>query len=149
MEKLKFCKKRCIRNVALKSYKAHTEPLFKDLEILKFSDKLSYCRSVFMHQYRNNKLPITFSNIFTEISETDDFQTRHNHYNYICKPSCKKYLENFPYKKLLLNWNALNLDLKSTSDFDEFQQLLKETYLSNYNHSMQCNSSCFSCSNHN
>ena len=87
--KIDILQKRCIRNVALKSYRAHTEPIFKDLEILKFSDKLAFCQSVFMHQYRNSKLPISFSGTFTDITNTDELQTRHNDYNYINKISCK------------------------------------------------------------
>ena len=55
VNKIENLQKKCIRNVALKNFKAHTEPIFKDLGILKFIDKLSYCRSVFMHQYRHKK----------------------------------------------------------------------------------------------
>ena len=59
--KIDVLQKRCIRNVGLKKYKAHTEPIFKELNILKVSDKISFAKSVFMHQYKNNKLPISFS----------------------------------------------------------------------------------------
>ena len=143
--KIDMLQKRCIRNVALKSYRAHTEPIFKDLEILKFSDKLAFCQSVFMHQYRNSKLPISFSGTFTDITNTDELQTRHNDYNYINKISCKKYLENFPYKQILSTWNSLNIDLKSTADNDEFKLLLKEMYLFDYNEEIVCTRPCFSC----
>ena len=50
LNKIENLQKRCIRNVGLKNFKAHTEPIFKNLEILKLSDKLAYCRSIFMHQ---------------------------------------------------------------------------------------------------
>ena len=147
--KIEVLQKRCIRNVALKSYRAHTEPIFKKLEILTFSDKLAFCRSVFIHQFRNNKLPISFSGIFTDITHTDELQTRHNDYNYSNPVSYNKYLEHFPYKQMLLNWNSLNIDLKSTADNEEFQQLLKDNYLSNYSYTIECTSSCFSCGNNN
>ena len=146
--KIEILQKRCIRNVALKSFKAHTEPIFKNLEILKFTDKLAFCRSVFIHQYRNNKLPISFSGLFTEITETDELQTRDNDYNYYNKAACKKYLETFPYKQMLSNWNSLNIDLKSTSDAETFKHLLKEVYLSSYNCDTQCIGPCFSCGTH-
>ena len=55
INKIENLQKRCIRNVALKHFKAHTEPLFKSLSILKFPDKLSYCKSIFMNQFRNKK----------------------------------------------------------------------------------------------
>ena len=76
-----------VRNVALRNFRAHTEPIFKDLGILKFTDKLSYCRSVFMHQYRHNKLPPSFAGIFNETSITTGFQSRQNDYNYQNEPA--------------------------------------------------------------
>ena len=146
IDKIEVLHKRCIRNVALKPYKAHTEPLFKNLCILKLSDKLSYCRSIFMHKFRNHKLPDSFLNIFTDITNTDELQTRDNDYNYINKASIKRNLENFPYKKIIANWNCLHIDIKSTSDEEEFQYLLKQRYLSQYSCDNQCFlKSCFSC----
>ena len=36
-----------------------------------------------MHQYRHKKLPVSFENMFQEITENDALQTRHNEYNFI------------------------------------------------------------------
>ena len=91
-------RKKCIRNVALKNFRAHTEPIFKNLGILKFTDKLSYCRSVFMHQYRHNKLPPSFTGIFSETTMSNRFQSRHNDYNYLNEPGIKRSLEKLPLK---------------------------------------------------
>ena len=146
LNKIENLQKRCIRNVGLKNFRAVTEPIFKEMEILKFKDKLAYNRSVFMHQYKNNKLPESFSDIFTDISNTDDLQTRHNDYNFVNKPAIKSYLESFPYKQILSNWNSLSIDLKSTADEDAFKQMLKEMYLSNYDCDSQCFGPCYSCS---
>jgi hypothetical protein len=130
LSKVENLQKRCIRNVGLKNFKAHTEPIFKNLQILKLSDKFAYCRSLFMHQYKNNKLPISFSDKFTDITSTDELQTRHNDYNFVKKPACKPYLEKFPFKQILSNWNSLSIDLKSTADGNTCQEILKEMYLS-------------------
>ena len=134
-----------MRNVGLKNFRAHTEPIFKELEILKFTDKLSYCRSVFMHNYKNNKLPISFSGIFTDIINSDNLQTRHNDYNFVNNPAVKSYLEKFPYKQIVSTWNNLNIDLKATAEGDEFKQMLKYTYLSSYSCDTQCVGPCYSC----
>ena len=67
---------------------------------------------------------------------------------HVKRAACKKYLETFPYKQMLSNWNSLNIDLKSTSDADTFKQLLKEVYLSSYNCDTQCIGPCFSCGTH-
>ena len=136
--------KKCIRNVALKTYKAHTEPIFKHLKILKLSDKLSFCQAQFMQQYRNKKLPTSFNNMFKEITDIDDLQTRHNDYNYINKPAIKNSLERFPTKMLVSNWNHLNVDLKSTADPIEFKSLVKENIISSYRFETECYGKCYS-----
>ena len=103
LKKIETLQKRCIRNISLKSFKAHTEPLFKSLGILTFSDKLSHSRAVFMHKYRHNKLPTSFSGMFNDTAMTDGIQSRHNDYNYQNLPAINKGLENFPLKQMIFN----------------------------------------------
>ena len=143
--KIETLQKRCIRNVSLKSFKAHTEPLFKKLCILKFKDKLTFSRAVFMNQYRNKQLPESFINLFTDITCTDDLQTRHNDFNYQNKPAIRRNLENFPLKCIIKTWNSLNIDVKATADPIEFENLLKEIIFSKYDSHFQCDTGCFSC----
>ena len=118
---------------------------FKTLSILKFSDKLSHSRAVFMHKYRHNKLPASFSGTFTDTTMTDTMQSRHNDYNYQNLPAIKKGLENFPFKQIIFNWNSLSLELKSTADPIEFDQLFKQQILSQYSLETDCSVNCFSC----
>ena len=40
--------------------------------------------------------------MFAEITDDDDLKTRYNDYNYVNKPSVKKYLEQFPSKKTVV-----------------------------------------------
>lgn len=147
LTKIEILQQKCIRNVGLKKFRAHTEPIFKNLEILKFTDKLSFCRSVFMHQYKNDKLPISFSGIFTDIICSDNFQTRHNDYNFVNNPAVKSYLERFPYKQIVTTWNNLSIDLKATAEELEFRQMLKDMYLASYSWDTQCLGPCYSCNN--
>ena len=146
IKKVERLQKKCIRNVANKSYLAHTEPIFKELRILNFSDRLSYSRAIFMRKYRNKKLPTSFEGIFKDISDTGGTQNRHNDYNYDTLPATKKYLENFPLKQIIFNWNALSLDLKATADPFEFETMLKTYYLSKYKYESDCGYNCFICS---
>ena len=147
LKRIETLQKKRIRNVGLKNFRAHTEPIFKELEILKFTDKLSFCRSVFMHQYKNDKLPISFSGIFTDIICSDNFQTRHNDYNFVNNPAVKSYLERFPYKQIVTTWNNLSIDLKATAEELEFRQMLKDMYLASYSCDTQCLGPCYSCNN--
>ena len=62
-----------------------------------------------MHQYRHKKLPVSFENMFQEITENDALQTRHNDYNFIDKPAINRYLEKFPTKQccqILLSYSS-------------------------------------------
>ena len=145
INKIENLQKKCIRNVALKHFRAHTEPIFKNLGILKFTDKLSYCRSVFMHQYRHDKLPPSFSGIFTETTMSDARQSRHNDYNYQNKPAVKVQLEKFPLKQIIFNWNRLDIDLKATGDIEDFQSMLNSKILASYKQEIECPDSCYSC----
>ena len=70
---------------------------------------------------------------------------RHNDYNYDTQPATKKYLENFPLKQIIFNWNALNLDLKATADPFEFQTLLRGHLFSKYSFEPDCLPDCFIC----
>ena len=69
-----------------------------------------------MHQYRDGKLPTSFSGILTDTIMTDEIQSRHNYYNYLNLPATKKCLEDFPLKKIIFIWNSLSLELKSTAE---------------------------------
>ena len=145
LRKVETMQKKCIRNVALKSFRSHTEPIFKELQILIFADRLSYNRAIFMHKYRNRKLPTSFSGIFKDVSETKGTQNRHNDYNYDTQPAIKKYLEKFPLKQIIFNWNSLSLELKATADPIEFETMLKQFYLSRYKYEVDCSHDCYIC----
>ena len=113
-----------------------------------------WCYISFLRDWQQNSLwakflifrQQIFSEKFNDITFTDELQTRHNDYNFVNKPACKSYLEKFPYKQVLSNWNSLDIDLKSTADGDTFKEMLKEMYLSKYSCESQCLGPCYSCS---
>ena len=74
---------------------------------------------------------------------TDSMQSRHNDYNYQNLP--KKSLENFPLKQIIFNWNRLSLELKATADPQDFDNMLKQNFLSKYNYETDCPHDCFTC----
>ena len=84
-----------------------------------------------MHKYRNKKLPSSFIDIFIDASNTNQTHyNRHSDYNYDTVPAIKKYLEKFPLKQIIFNWNSLILELKATADALEFETMLRQYYLS-------------------
>ena len=147
LKKIDTLEKRCIRNVSLQKYNAHSEPIFKMLGILKNSDKIAYSQAIFMHQYRNKKLPTSFENMFQDITDSNELQTRNNDYNYLNRPAIKKYLEKYPTKVMVSNWNYLDIEFKSTAEPEEFKLLLKQKMLSSYSSEPDCAANCFVCNN--
>ena len=107
----------------------HTEPIFKSLGLLKFTDKLSYCRSFFMHQYRHEKLPSSFTGVFDKTTISEGVWSRHNDYVYQNEPAVKMSLS---LKQMMFNWNSLDIELKATWDHSEFQRMLNPELLSQY-----------------
>jgi len=73
--------KRAIRIISGSHRLAHTEPLFKQLHVLKLPDLHCLSQAKFIHQYFNHNLPGYFlNNFFTEINQRHTHLTR-NHRN--------------------------------------------------------------------
>ena len=54
----------------------HTDPLFKDSNILKFPDKIAIENYIFVKNYFNQTLPISFRNWFTLSTDSYTHNTR-------------------------------------------------------------------------
>ena len=79
-EKLTRLQKKVIRIISLSKYNAHTEPLFKNLKLLKVSDILKLQELKFYYKYKNNKLPHYLQSLpFHPNTETHDHATRIQH----------------------------------------------------------------------
>ena len=55
--------KKAVRIISLSKYNAHTEPVFKQLKLLKVTDILKLQELKFYYKFKNNKLPIYFQNL--------------------------------------------------------------------------------------
>ena len=68
--------KKAIRIMTASKYNAHTEPLFKQLNIMKVADsfKLQYLKSY--HKFEIKSLPAFFDNIFMRNSDIHPYGTR-------------------------------------------------------------------------
>jgi hypothetical protein len=63
-----------MRQIILKFYSEHTEPIFRDLEILSIEQINCYLTSIFMFRY--NHLENLLENYFTANYEIHDHNTR-------------------------------------------------------------------------
>ena len=80
--------KKAIRIMTASKYNAHTEPLFKQLNIMKIEDSFELQCLKFYHKFKTNTLPAFFDNIFTRNSDIHPYGTRG-----------RDQLHFFPYKK--------------------------------------------------
>ena len=78
-DRIKILQKRAIRIINLSSYRAHTEPLFKKLKLLKVEDIFKVQLLKFYYRYRHQALPVYLQNLpFYQIMDIHNYPTRAN-----------------------------------------------------------------------
>ena len=75
-DKISRLQKAAMRIMTFSEFKAHSEPLFKKLQILKFSDTLLLNNCLFVYDYFHTKLPNSFNNTFTRTNNLYEYSTR-------------------------------------------------------------------------
>ena len=118
--------KKCVRNVAAKGYRSHTDPIFSKLGILKFDDLFSYNCSSFMHKCVNGKVPTSFDNLFPSLAPPNKTN------GFIELKTQKKYLEQFPNFFLPKIWNENSLFIKLTESHKIVKKELKKDLSKGY-----------------
>ena len=76
--KLILTQKKIIRIINGSKYDAHTEPIFKKLNILKLDDIYKLCVAKYCHNYFTSSLPSNILTLFSTISDIHEHATRHN-----------------------------------------------------------------------
>ena len=79
--------KQAIRTICFTTFNAHTEPLFKQLNILKLSDIMLTRSLKFYYRYSKNELPGYFKQMFSPILATHPYATRNRNVPLIPAPS--------------------------------------------------------------
>ena len=67
--------KKAVRIITFSDFKAHSSPLFKNLNLLKLPDIIKLCTASFMHQYNKGTLPENFNNSFTSVRSKHQYST--------------------------------------------------------------------------
>ena len=126
--------------------RAHSEPIFNKLEILKFDDLLKYNVSKFVHQYRTGRLPASFNGMFTLMRESDDRNSRDSFYNYKILTPKNKLLLSFPNVYFPQIWNSLDSVYQSIESHNVFKKDLTQFLLKTYENFVTCDDlSCLEC----
>ena len=70
--------KRAVRTICKEKYNAHTDPLFKNLSLLKVQDIFVLQCAKFYYRYKHDELPLYFQNFFIRNSDIHRYPTRNN-----------------------------------------------------------------------
>ena len=77
--RLKILQKRVVRTTAKTDLYAHTDPIFRNLGILKFHDMHLLPLGLFMYSHQNHTLPLKFDCKFILQKEIHSYHTRNSH----------------------------------------------------------------------
>ena len=72
----------CIRVISFAKYRAHTDPLFKKLNIIKFLDINKYVYSRFMFRWYHEDVPNVFGGLFKPVRDVHRYDTRQSNQLY-------------------------------------------------------------------
>ena len=126
--------KKTVRIVTFSDYRYHSEPIFKLLNLLKFSDLISLSLLKFVFRWKNKLLPACFSNYYDFLSDTHSHQTRQSSNDNIFlthKRSDQFGKRSIKYSGALL-WNLVPYEIKSSSSLSIFSKKIKQYMIDGY-----------------
>lgn len=135
--------KRSIRIANKKSYRYHTEPLFKQCQILKIKDQYKVNVAIMMHKLKNGNLPASFEDLdYFSTPERSTRQTdlaRH-------KRARTQFSALLPYHTFPNIWNEIEAHNRNTINKNKFKRDLQKNILQKYQEHIVCiNSRCQQC----
>ena len=132
VNKLFLMQKRAVRIIHKKKYRAHTDPLFRQSNILKLQDLYETQVALFMHDNIHNKLPNSFDVLFQN-QNISNIITRQRNLNLFQERPRNKFTSNLPKHKFKKTWNTLSEYHKSVDSRTMFHSSLKKEKIRNYN----------------
>jgi len=153
LNKLFLKQKAAIRIITNSKYNAHTQPLFKKLEILPLHDLYRYQRMIFFQAIIQKKGPTNFDHIWTTnrerrmLNRENDRELR-NDGDFYVPFSRTESLRRSLYFTLPDEWNQLPPDLQIIRKQEEFKMKLKTYFLNKIPEQYVCTRLfCPSCNN--
>lgn len=93
---------RCISN---SKYNSHTDPLFKELKIMRFEDMKLFHSMQFMHDFRQGLLPSSFANAWQTVGELNQRFPLRNASDYVIPRHRIELIRHFPSWYIPKLWN--------------------------------------------
>ena len=111
--KISRLQKSAMRIMTFSEFRSHSEPLFKKLGILKFSDSISVNNCSFVYDFFNNNLPRSFTNTFLRTDDLYQYSTRQATSGQLYTPRYKTttFGPKCIYKRCIDSWNQYSTDI--------------------------------------
>lgn len=126
--------KNALRIINLAKYNSHTQPLFKKSNILPFNMLVEYFKLLFMYNFINNTLPISFNNTWVlnqERNRNEDRAILRNQNELFIPFSRLMSSDNHPLFSFPRIWRDFpENDIKSCTNLNEFKSKAKNYFLS-------------------
>jgi hypothetical protein len=128
LNRLVLKQKEAVRIVCRAGYRDHTNPLFKKLGIFPLNDLIKYSSLKFMHKFKHNKLPFSFSETWiTNRARNPDINLR-NADNYYIPAHNLATVKRFPLFTFPKTWNE-DANNKLNPSLKVYLKGLKSAYL--------------------
>ena len=115
--------KKCLRIITFSFYKNHSNPLFKDLKLLKLHEALESEVIKFFYKFSRNELPKSVCSQFNLVHEVHTRTTRNNLLIYIPRMSTSQYGNHSLRGDGASLWNKLFQDFFPNHDLTSFLKL--------------------------
>lgn len=131
LDKLIKIQKWAVRSITNSHYRAHTAPLFNQLNLLTVLDIYTLELGTFMYKFSINDLPLAFKHFFSKRSHVHDHQTRYaKNFNVTRNKKC--FSDRSTRSSGPIIWNSLPDSLKESKSVKHFRKQLKQTLIQKY-----------------
>lgn len=129
LQSLIILQKRAIRTIHKVGYQEHTNPLFLQSKLLKFTDIVSYQTAIIMYKAKNHQLPANLQNLF---------HNREGGYNLRSELNFKILKRNSTMKGFCISiagvklWNSLSEEQKQCPSINQFKARYRSMMFTRY-----------------
>jgi hypothetical protein len=122
--RIHLLQKRVIRIINREVYDAHTDAIFRNLNIFKLKNIYLFKLGIFMYKCENNLLPANLASSFIRTNQVHNYNTRASRLFYV--PSCRTHIRKFSvnYQGPCF-YNSLDAGVRDVASVSRFQLKLK------------------------
>ena len=121
-----------MRVITVPRFDEHSSPLFKRLQILKFTHLITLRMTMFMYKYYRRLLPLSLNNLFTPVYQIHSYDTRLSSNLCFSLPKIRTNLGLFSIRyQGAKTWNVLS-EADKQMTFLQFKRKIKADFISQY-----------------